>query len=190
MTKKKKLSIASIIIIDVIVGLAILLGVFTMLNKQDTGLDATGPAATLFAGAETGDAFTVIADGKVLKAYTIDDLRSFPAVESEKTIKSGSVEDETGVFKGVPLEDVLDDATTGWRDRYSEFIFRAEDGFVSSVFASDLETDGNVLIVYEKDGAPIPAGADGGKGPLRALVTADPFGNRSAQMLVSVELKE
>jgi DMSO/TMAO reductase YedYZ molybdopterin-dependent catalytic subunit len=187
MTEKKKISGSNRIIIVVVAALIVLLGVFTALNRQDTGLDGAEREAQP-TPANAGGSFSVIADGKTLKTYSIDDLRSFPFVEVEKTIESGSKADESGQFKGTPLEALLDDAAVGWRDRYDTFVFRAEDGFVSSVFASDLETDGNVLIVYEKDGEPIPDSGDGGKGPLRALVVADPFGNRSAQMLTSVEL--
>jgi DMSO/TMAO reductase YedYZ molybdopterin-dependent catalytic subunit len=134
--------------------------------------------------------FTVIADGKSLKAYSVDDMKKFSPVEVEKDIASGKHDDESGLFTGVPLEDILDDAAPGWHGKYSEFIFRSEDAFTSSVFASDITKGDNVLVVYEQDGSAIPGMADGGKGPLRALIVDDEFGNRSAQMVVSVELKE
>jgi hypothetical protein len=175
------------------------------MSRRDTGLDeAPSPAEkttedgdSVSANKSTGGAtalesgtFTVIAGGEALKTYTINDLKSYPPTSLEATIASGSKEDESGVFVGAPLEKILDDAAAGWNGKYKEFIFRAEDGFASSVFASDLEIPANVLIVYEQDGAPI-AGADaGGKGPLRALIVTDEFGNRSAQMLLSVEMKE
>jgi DMSO/TMAO reductase YedYZ molybdopterin-dependent catalytic subunit len=173
----------TVIIIVVVVALVALLAVFTALNRQDTGL---GPGASESVAA-TGT-FTVIAGGEALKSYSIDDLSAFTPVTVRKDITSGKHDDESGIFTGAPLEDVLDDAAPGWQGEYQEFIFRAEDAFTSSVFASDIEKGDNVLIVYEQDGAPIPGSADGGKGPIRALVVSDEFGNRSAQMLVSVEM--
>ncbi|MDR1043444.1 MAG: molybdopterin-dependent oxidoreductase [Clostridiales Family XIII bacterium] len=184
---QKKLSKSTIIIIVVIASLAALLAVFSVLNRQDTGLGDAGAGSADSIGAGT---FTVIADGKALQSYSVEDLKSFPSVTVQKDISSGKHDDERGVFTGTPLEEVLDDAAPDWQGKYKEFIFRAEDAFTSSVFASDIEKGGNVLLVYEQDGAPIPGSAEGGKGPIRALIVDDEFGNRSAQMLVSVEMKE
>ncbi|MDR1291850.1 MAG: molybdopterin-dependent oxidoreductase [Clostridiales Family XIII bacterium] len=178
---------STIIIIVVIAALAALLAVFSALNRQDTGLGSEAARGGDSVGAGT---LTVIADGKAIKTYSIDDLKSFPPVTVQKDIASGKHDDESGLFTGAPLEDVLDAAAPGWRSVYKEFIFRAEDAFTSSVFASDIEKGDNVLIVYEQDGAPIPGGGEGGKGPLRVLIVDDEFGNRSAQMLVSVEMKK
>jgi DMSO/TMAO reductase YedYZ molybdopterin-dependent catalytic subunit len=181
--KKKKLSVQTIIIIVTIASLASLLAIFSALNRQDTGLTSSDTALK-------SGTFTVVADGAPLKTYSIDELKDFPQVEVYKDIASGKHDDESGLFRGAPLEEILDDAEPGWRDKYREFIFRAEDAFTASVFASDIEKGGNVLIVYAQDGAPIPGGSDGGKGPIRALIVDDKFGNRSAQMLISVELNE
>jgi DMSO/TMAO reductase YedYZ molybdopterin-dependent catalytic subunit len=197
----KKVSRSTIIILIVIAALVSLLVVFSTLNRQDTGIASQDAEADETVAGDTGGAegaaaspkpgtFTVIADGKALRTYTVDDLKKFPPFEIRKDIASGKHDDESGLFKGAPLEDILDDAVPDWKGKYKEFIFRAEDAFTSSVFASDVEKGDNVIIVYAQDGAPLPGSADGGKGPLRALIADDEFGNRSAQMLVSVELKE
>jgi DMSO/TMAO reductase YedYZ molybdopterin-dependent catalytic subunit len=180
---KKKKNKAAVAIIAVIAALAILLAVFAALNRQDTGLRPD-------AARQDPGTFTVISGGEPLKSYTIDELKAFPPFTAQKDIVSGKHDDESGVFTGAPIEAVLDDAAPGWQGSYKEFIFRAEDAFTSSVFASDIDKGDNVIVVYEQDGAPIPGSADGGKGPLRILVVDDEFGNRSAQMVVSVEMKE
>jgi hypothetical protein len=179
----KKMKKTTVVIIIVIAALVALLAIFVALNKRDAGLASPG------AGGEAGQ-FAVIADEQTLKTYSISDLRAFPSVTVRKDIVSGKNDDESGEFTGVPLEDVLDDAAPGWSGKYEEFIFRAEDAFTSAVFASDIEKGDNVLLVYEQNGAPIPGSADGGKGPIRAIIVSDEFGNRSAQMLVSIELME
>ncbi|MDR0596713.1 MAG: molybdopterin-dependent oxidoreductase [Clostridiales Family XIII bacterium] len=179
---KKKVTKQTIIIIVIIAALAAGLAVFAALNRQasDSGVGAVGSAGT----------FTVIADGGALKSFTIDELKNYEPITVEKELVSGKHDDESGAFTGVPLESILDTAAAGWRDKYTEFTFRAEDGFVSSVFKSDIEKGENVIVAYEQDGKAIPGKADGGKGPLRVIVVADEFGNRSTQMVVSVELGE
>ncbi|MDR0519309.1 MAG: molybdopterin-dependent oxidoreductase [Clostridiales Family XIII bacterium] len=179
---RKKNTKQTIIIIIIIAALAAGLAVFAALNRQDAGAGsgAIGAAGT----------FTVIADGGALKTFTVDELKNYGPVTVEKELVSGKHDDESGAFTGVPLESILDDAAAGWRDKYTEFTFRAEDGFISSVFKSDIEKGENVIVAYEQDGRAIPDRADGGKGPLRVIVVADEFGNRSAQMVVSVELGE
>ncbi|MDR1028064.1 MAG: molybdopterin-dependent oxidoreductase [Clostridiales Family XIII bacterium] len=135
------------------------------------------------------DALLVFSEDGLRRDYAIDELRAFPAVDAEKTISSGKHADESGVFTGVPLETILDDADAAWRDKYEEFIFTGEDGFKSSVFRSDVEKPENVLVVYAKDGEALKPSAEGGKGPLRIVVVSDAFGNRSAYLLRSVEAK-
>jgi hypothetical protein len=188
--KGKKPDKQTLIILIVIAALALSLAAFAAFNRQDTGLASLDAFSQDAGAALASGTFTVLADGAALRTYALDDLKAFPPAEVRKDIVSGKGDDESGLFRGVSLADILDDAAPGWRDRYREFIFRAEDAFTASVFASDVEKEGNVLIVYEQDGAPIPGREDGGKGPIRALIVDDEFGNRSAQMILSVELKE
>ena len=44
-------------------------------------------------------------------------------------------------------------------------------------------------MVYEKDGAPLSSREEGGTGPLRILITDDPFGNRSTKYLAQIEVR-
>jgi DMSO/TMAO reductase YedYZ molybdopterin-dependent catalytic subunit len=131
----------------------------------------------------------IYADSGTLKQYTYEDIKALPSVDIEKTISSGKHEDESGVFTGVPLEILLAEADAGWYENYTEYIFHTSDGFSAAVFRSDVEKGENVIVVYAKDGAPLPGPDEGGKGPLRIVVADDPFGNRSAYLLTAVEAK-
>ncbi|MDR1816265.1 MAG: molybdopterin-dependent oxidoreductase [Clostridiales Family XIII bacterium] len=122
-------------------------------------------------------------------AWTYEELAAFPFTSIEKTITSSKEEDESGEFTGVPLETLLEVADPDWASKYTEFLFHASDGFVASVFKSDIEKGENVVVVLEKDGAPLPGPDEGGKGPLRIVIRDDPFGNRSAYLLTAIEMK-
>jgi len=130
----------------------------------------------------------ITADGTVVREFTYDEIRAFPRVSVEKTITSSKEEDESGVFTGVAIESLLSEADEGWAEKYTEFIFHASDGFAASVFKSDIVKGENVIVVYEKDGAALPGPDEGGKGPLRIVVADDPFGNRSAYLLVRIDM--
>ncbi|MDR1797119.1 MAG: molybdopterin-dependent oxidoreductase [Clostridiales Family XIII bacterium] len=172
MAEKKK---RTIILLCVVVALAVLLVGLVLAWRASTGDVVSDGTLRLTAG------------DTPLKTYTYEEICAFPTASVEKTITSSKEADESGVFTGVPLELLLDDADPGWRGKYTEFLFHASDGFVASVFLSDIEKGENVLVVYEKDGAPLPGPEEGGKGPLRIVVADDPFGNRSAYLLTGVE---
>jgi hypothetical protein len=172
--KVKKSTIA---ICATVVVLIALVAVLAALNRSQSGEQPSDGSLRL------------TTEESQLKAYSYDEICAFPSVDVEKTISSSKGEDESGIFTGVPLELLLDDAEPNWRGQYSEFIFHTSDGFVASVFASDVEKIENVLVVFEKDGKPLEGPDKGGKGPLRILVADDPFGNRSAYLLTSIEAR-
>ena len=173
----KKIKKSTLIIIISLVVLISLIAVFAILNKNSLPMPSEGNALLVFSEDSTH------------KEYTLEDIEKLPFIEFEKTISSGKEEDESGLFKGVPLELLLEDANPRWKDAYAEFIFIAEDSFVSSVFTSDVSNGENVILVYEKDGVPLLTRSEGGKGPLRIVVRDDPFGNRSTYLLKTIELK-
>jgi hypothetical protein len=175
MTKTKKSNIA---ILATVIALAALVAVIAIINKQVS--DGVGQSGFL----------AVMGPGGQVKQYSVGELRAFPSVSIEKTITSGKGADEQGVYTGVPLEAILGDAVPGWEGSYKEFLLKADDGFVSSVFASDVKKGENVLVVYAKDGEGLKGKEDGGIGPLRAVIAEDPFGNRSTYYLTVVELVE
>jgi len=171
--KKKNSIIIAITISALIIAAAALITI----NRNSMDLPPSDVALRLIAGGET------------VRDYTIEEIMELPAVEVDKDIVSASKDDESGTFKGVPLEVLLEDARKGILSEYKEFITRGEDGFVSSVYASDIEKGENVIIVYEKDGEAIKGRDDGGFGPLRVIIVDDDFGNRGTSYLKSIEAK-
>jgi len=134
-------------------------------------------------------ALRVIAGGQI-KDFTIEEIKAFPSVSVEKEIVSSKSDDEKGVFSGVALETLIKDVVPDNSKSFSEYIFTAADGFMASIYASDVDKGENVLIVYEKDGKPIKSREDGGHGPLRLIIADDEFGNRNAYYLKIIEAKK
>jgi DMSO/TMAO reductase YedYZ molybdopterin-dependent catalytic subunit len=176
-TRKAGAKKQNLLIVVILVVLVALIAVVSVVNRGMTQAPGDGFALSITSGGET------------LREYTLEDIQAFPFSEAEKTISSGKQEDESGVFKGVPLEALLADVDPGWAEKYTEFVFHASDGFTAAVFLSDILKGENVIVVYEKDGQPLKSGDEGGKGPLRIVVVDDPFGNRSAYLLTSIEVQ-
>ena len=173
----KKIKKSTLIIIISLVVLIALIAVFAILNKNSLPMPSEGNALLVFSEDNT----------KI--EFTMDEIKELQSIEFEKTISSSKEDDESGLFTGIPLEVLLDEINPEWEDLYTEFIFIGEDSFVSSVFASDVSVEENVIVVFEKDGTPLPSRDEGGKGPLRIVVRDDPFGNRSTYLLKTIELK-
>ncbi|MDR0886679.1 MAG: molybdopterin-dependent oxidoreductase [Clostridiales Family XIII bacterium] len=176
--KKTNFKKSNLIIVISIVILIVAIAILSLINRNMMRLPDSGDGLLLFSG------------NKTIKEYTLNDIKNLPHIDVTKSIASGKHEDESGVFTGVPLETLLSDAASDWQGKYTEFIFKAEDGFTSSAFASDIEKGENVLVVYAKDGKPLKTKADGGNGPLRIVIVQDEFGNRSTYYLKSIELKK
>jgi hypothetical protein len=142
------------------------------------------------AGEKNDGSLTVYRGEEAVKKYRLAELKDFPSVEREKTISSGKQTDESGVFTGVPLETILNDAVPDWGNIGKDIQLCASDGFTTSVSPSDIEKGENVLLVYAKDDVPLRGPEEGGKGPLRIVIMDDSFGNRSAYLLTSIRLAE
>lgn len=180
--KSRKLKKSDLLILGIL--LVLIVGIAAIVIAQRVLAPASDAAD---AAAESTLRVTV--EGEFLKNYTVEEIKAFPAVDAEKNITSGKQSDESGIFTGVPLETLLDDADAAWREKYQEFVFATEDGFASSVFLSDVEKGENVLVVYAKDGEDLKNSEQGGKGPLRIIVVSDAFGNRSAYWLTGIDAK-
>lgn len=176
-TNKKKMK-KSIKILLIVAGVLIVaIAVLAYVNAQKTAL--MGSPGTL----------TFVSDGNILVKYSVEELKEFDSIDFEKTIESSKEDDESGTFTGIPLEKILDEVDSSWETKYKQFIFRAEDGFTTAVYASDLSERENVFVVYAKNGEDLKDRKSKGKGPLRIIVYNDIFGNRSAYYLTSIELK-
>ncbi len=125
-----------------------------------------------FAQAQEGNKPFVSVDGEVLRPLklTLDDLKKMEAYE----VKTKDMQGQEQNFKGVRLVDVLDSAgVTLGRELRGEnltksVLFAAADGYevVYSLAEIDLGfTDQVILLAYEVDGQPLPAG----EGPFRII---------------------
>jgi hypothetical protein len=134
-------------------------------------------------------ALTVSQDGMDLHTFTLEEVRALPSVSVKKSIVSSNHADESGVFTGVPLHNLIKavdaDLLTGER----RFITRAEDGFASVFTTREVLEPDNIIIVYAKDGQSLDRYEEGGTGPLRIIIQGDAFGNRSTKYLKQIEIK-
>ena len=173
----KTMKKSNLIIIIIVAVLVCLIAVFAILNQNSLPMPSKGKDLLVFSE-----------DG-TRKEYTVEEIKKFHSLDFEKTISSSKEEDESGLFTGIPIELLLADVAPDWEEKYIEVIFTAEDAFISSVFASDISVGENVMLVFQKDGKPLPSKEEGGKGPLRIVIRDDPFGNRSTYLLKTIELK-
>lgn len=163
-----------VILIVCILVLAAAVGIFAWLNRPDTSI-APGTLRI-----SQGD--------RIVKTFTLDELKALPSVQVQKTIVSSKEEDESGLYTGVPLKQVLDAADPSLLETGTQIVARAEDGFTTSYSADEVKAGDNILLVYAKDGEPLKDQASGGAGPMRILVQEDPFGNRCIKYLNDLEV--
>ncbi|MDO4581905.1 MAG: molybdopterin-dependent oxidoreductase [Bacillota bacterium] len=169
MAKKNRLIIAVLLLL--IIAVAIL----ALLNR---------PEGQLISGQ-----LDIMQDGELLTSYSVAELQSLPASQFEKDILSANFADESGLWSGVALATLLDDAAPGWQDSGCSMIAaRAEDGYVIAFDISEALADGNIYICWLLNGEPLGTMDDGGSGPLRVIVREDEFGTRCARWLCRLEL--
>ena len=131
---------------------------------------------------------TISRAGELLGQYTVEELQSLPYVEVEKEIVSSSSTNELGLWRGVPLRDLLNKISPELLSEAQNIYAYAEDAYVSSYRASEVALNDNILVIYAKDGQNLAGHDAGGKGPLRILVTNDAFGNRCIMYLCEIKI--
>ena len=109
------------------------------------------------------------------------------SVSFEKEIVSGNKGNESGVYRGVPLREILAAADESILSECSSVTGTASDGFVSAYSMSEV-TGSDSIVVYEKDGEPLKKRSEGGSGPLRIVAADDTYGTRSTQYLTRIEV--
>ena len=129
-----------------------------------------------------------VSGGGTEKVYTMAEIKALPYVEVEKEIVSSSFDNDEGVFRGVPLRVLLEDAGQDLSDAV-QVVIRSEDGFVSVCPAEEVISSDSALLVYAKNGEGLGGLDDGGSGPFRVLMTDDEFGNRSAKYVCALEVR-
>ena len=107
----------------------------------------------------------------------------------EKEIVSASKKNESGVYTGVLLRSILEEADASMLTECSEVTGKAADGFISAYSMSEVRDSDGILVIYEKDGEPLKGKSDGGSGPLRILAADDVYGTRSTMYLTQVDIK-
>lgn len=170
-----KVAIKSKVIIYIIVALVAIVAALALINRPSGDLS---PASLTFSQG-----------GKVLHTFTLEEIKDMPGISVEKSINSSKHDDESGVFTGVPLHNLINAVDANLLTGERNFITRAEDGF-ASVFATHevIEPD-NILVVYAKDGKSLGSYEEGGTGPLRIIIQGDAFANRSTKYLKEIEVK-
>jgi len=169
---KKKRGVTAVILVLVI--LAAVVTVLALLNRPGE-LPVTGEVS-------------ITAGGETLKTYTAEDLRAMPYIEVQKEIVSSSFANDEGLFRGVPLRTLLENAGADLSSA-SQVVVRADDGFVSAFPADEVTESDNVFLCYSKNGEPLGSREEGGSGPFRIIVTEDPFGNRCAKYVCEIEVR-
>lgn len=131
---------------------------------------------------------SVTAGDAEIKSYTMEEIQKLPYVEIQKEIISSSHENDEGLFRGVPLHTLLENAGADLAGA-EQCVVQSEDGFVSAYSMEEVTESDNILLVYAKNGEALGSMDDGGTGPFRIVVTEDPFGNRCAKYVCRLEIK-
>ncbi len=163
-----------IIVVIILILLAAAVTVLSIINRPDE-LPETGT-------------LTVTSGSEILHSFTVEDIRSLPYVEVQKEIVSSSFANDEGLFRGVPLRTLMKAAGADL-EAVKQIVVRADDGFVSAFPADEITESDNIFLCYSKNGEPLGTRDEGGSGPLRIIVTEDPFGNRCAKYVCEIEAR-
>lgn len=159
----------------IMAGLAVAIGLLAFLNAKDL------PPVT--------GSLDIVYDGQVVRTYSGEEIQALPYIEVDKEVVSSDLSREKGLFRGVPLRTLIEDAGPELLDGATAVTTRAEDGYVSVFRIKSVAESDNILVVYSKDGALLGTRDEGGSGPFRVVIQEDPFGNRSAKYLYRIEVK-
>lgn len=136
-----------------------------------------------------GYSLTVSREGKIIDTYSFDEIMAMKSVDVKKEILSAKHADESGTFRGVPLEEILNHTDPEIMKECTKFISRAGDSYSSALSLEDLNETANVLVVYEKDGKKLKPFKEGGSGPMRLIIMSDTYGNRCTKYLIGIDCR-
>lgn len=161
------------ILIMVIALLALIIAVFSFLNRDKTGLKE--------------GTVVIKAGDTTIGSFTIADLQKLPAVEKKMTINSsqGNSENE---FTCVPMLAVLNSIDPGLTQKYKKIINKGVDNYTSGVDMSEVLQPDNVYIAYADHGKPLKT-KTGEDGSMRIIICNDDYGQRFTRWLVGMELQ-
>jgi DMSO/TMAO reductase YedYZ molybdopterin-dependent catalytic subunit len=138
---------------------------------------------------ENAESLSIVRNGELIRVFTLTEIKGFPYTEIEKEIFSSSHDDEKGVWRGVALKTLLGAIDPQLLLDAGQIIARAEDSYVAAYSSREVALGNNVLVVYAQDGKDLLPAAAGGSGPLRIVVSNDPFGTRCVKNLGQIEVK-
>lgn len=167
-----------IILIAMIAVLAAGVAVFAILNSG--GIEAKQ--------ASQDNATVTIAAGDLSKTFDLEYLKKLQKVTFNATVDTSSTEPEQKSFGGVPLITVLNDLGISL-DGAKQVVFKAADGYVSVVTASEAEDSENVYVVYERDGKLTGTKQQGGTGPIEIVIRKDQFAQRWCKFLMEMDIE-
>jgi DMSO/TMAO reductase YedYZ molybdopterin-dependent catalytic subunit len=168
----------TLIIVLIVAFLAVAVGIFAVLNMgnvQDKQASQENATVKIVQGDKTAEF-----DLNYLKGLK---KSAFDAMQD--TSKTGP---EKKSFGGVPLAAVLQDKGFSL-DGAKQVTFTAADGYASVVTAAEAADAENVYLVYERDGKPSGTKAQGGSGPIEAIVAKDAFSQRWCKFLMQIDIK-
>jgi hypothetical protein len=91
-------------------------------------------------------------------------------------------------FGGVPLMTVLEDKGFDI-SAASRIVFKAADGYSTVVTREEMMDTDNIYVVYERDGKPSGAMAQGGTGPIEIVIKKDAFSQRWCKYLAEINIQ-
>lgn len=168
--KKKNIVLIAVVMVVLVAAIAVL----AYLNA---------PERELIAGT-----LTVVKDGETLATYSMEDIASLEYVEVEYEVVSSSHNNESGLYRGVPLRALLASVDESLLENSVQIVVRAEDNYVTAYSSEEVAESDSILIIYMRDGESLGTMSDGGTGPFRVLITSDEFGTRAAKYLAEIEV--
>lgn len=169
--KRKNIIIVAVIVLVLIAAIAVLV----VLNA---------PKGEIESGT-----VSVVSGGETVAQFSMEDLQAMDYVEVEKELVSASYDNDQGVFRGVPLRDVISACDDDLSQDMSQVVVRSEDAFVAAYSADDVMDGDNIFLAYSKNGEGLGNLENGGTGPFRIIVSDDEFGNRCAKYVYEIEIK-
>lgn len=162
-----------------ILALAAAVAVLAVLNRD--------AVFTTLKGLETGEV-VVKAEGREVSRFDLDFVKSLPKAEFDDRIKEAGKSAVAAHFGGVQLKDVLKKLGVDIQG-YEKITYRAADGYASAGTVEEVNADGKVFVVYEKDGRPTGTRGEGGTGPLEIVIAGEAFSQRNCKYLMEIDIE-
>lgn len=176
--EKKPVNKTTIIVIVVLVALAVVVGVFALLNRE--GVEEKRRLQD--------DAVFLVTAGEQSVEVSMEEIEGLGTKDVEANYKKSGKEPEVRTYTGVPFSEVL--ALKGIEaDGYSSVTFIALDGYASAVGIDQALNPEECWIIIREGGEPLGTKEDGGSGPFRMILPNDQFSQNWCSFLMEAELR-